>query len=167
MPWGGFVFAARGFAPALRSLRSICIHTRASTRATGGESGKAAPPEAYRLELYTRANPDRWLKTIKRVTLRIDGRDFEAPIADSRVLDELKAPAGAGRNKTTGGVLARDERLVITLSPDLAERLGRAQRLALILPQAELELGREHIAMIEALRLRANQRAADPADTND
>jgi len=56
---------------------------------------------------------------------------------------------------------------VITLSPDLAERLGRAQRLALILPQAELELGREHIAMIEALRLRANQRAADPADTND
>ena len=126
------------------------------------ESISAALPEAYQLELYTYGNPNRWLKTVKSGTLRIDGQDFEVPIADYTVIDELKAPPGIGRQSVGGGVQARDERLSLTLSPELAERLGRAQTLELILPKAEFELGREHIAMVEALRIRA-QKLADGA----
>jgi hypothetical protein len=137
------------------------------TTPAGNQADAAALPDVYRLELYTQGNPDRWLKTVKGATLRLDGRDFDAPVADYEVLDELKSPPSAGRQRTTAGVLARDERLTISLTPDLAERLGRAQTLELILPKAELQLGREHIAMIEALRLRAQKLAEDTADADE
>jgi len=137
------------------------------TSAAGTEAVAPVMPEAYRLELYTQANPDRWLKTVKHATLRIDGQDVEAPVTDYQVLDELKSPPSAGRQRTTGGVRSRDERLSITLTPDLAKRLGRAQTLKLILPKAELQLGREHIAMIEALRLRARNLAGDADGSTD
>ncbi len=122
---------------------------------------RASLPGAYQLELYTYGNPNRWLKSAKSATLRIDGQDFDAPVAEYAVIDELKAPPSAGRTKTTAGVLARDERVAFTLSPELAERLGRAQTLALLLPKAEFELGREHIAMVEAMRIRAQKLADD------
>lgn len=122
--------------------------------------GTGATPETYRLKLFTRANPNRWLKQVEAATLVFDGHAAQAPVIGYEVLDELKAPPGVGRPRTAGGVRARDERIAFALSAELAERIGRAQSLKLVLPRGEIELSREHIAMIEALR----RRAAAPAD---
>jgi len=111
------------------------------------------PPATVDLNIYTFSHPATAYASVREAEVIVDGEEaFTIPLASYEVLKARKSPAALKRRD-----VRRDERLTFTLDADVLRRLATAQRVLVKLPGNELQLSREHVAMLAGARQRISQ----------
>lgn len=113
-----------------------------------------ALPERFEVILYSKANKNLALRRAKAGVLMVDGVSVGVPVVSYQVLRSAggRTPGRAGA--TRGGGEMRDERLVLSIDAEVATKIGHATTLSMSVGGMAFDLGRDHIALFEGVRLR-------------
>ena len=138
------------------TLRGLDVPHKLGVRFDFAGKEPQSPIQRAALVLSTQANTNSRYAGIDAVSFAADGEEISLPIADYRVTRKARTgPVG-------GGSVRIDEEILVVTDRDVFRRLALAQELRLGVGQRELELSRDHQALIVAVyeRMRAAGTAA-------